>query len=178
MSSTTKTQLVMTLIGKDRPGLVQALAHEVEAQGGNWLESRMAVLAEHFAGILRVEVPTGQVDALQRALSSMEQLGVKLTVLESSVTQSLPPRQPARLELTGYDRPGIVAKITEVLAGQNVNIDELETSLEQAAMSGQPTFTARAALKVPGSSTLDEVSEALETIGADLMVEIKLEEME
>ena len=49
--------LVMTVIGRDRPGLVDSVASLVAEHGGNWLESRMSRLGGHFAGILRVEVP-------------------------------------------------------------------------------------------------------------------------
>ena len=49
--------LVMTVIGQDRPGLVESVAALVTEHGGNWLESRMSRLGGHFAGILRVEVP-------------------------------------------------------------------------------------------------------------------------
>ncbi len=44
--------LVLTLIGPDRPGLVEAVAEPIAAHGGNWLESRMAHLAGQFAGIV------------------------------------------------------------------------------------------------------------------------------
>ena len=49
--------LVMTVIGPDRPGLVDSVAALVAEHGGNWLESRMSRLGGHFAGILRVDVP-------------------------------------------------------------------------------------------------------------------------
>ena len=45
------TSLVLTVLGEDRPGLVEALAHIIAAHEGNWLESRMAHLAA--AGPLR-----------------------------------------------------------------------------------------------------------------------------
>ena len=45
---------MMTIIGRDRPGLVESVAQVVAAHGGNWLESRMSRLGGHFAGILRV----------------------------------------------------------------------------------------------------------------------------
>src|SRR5215208_771327 len=48
--------LVMTVIGADRPGLVQMVAARVADHGGNWLESRMCRLGGQFAGILRIEV--------------------------------------------------------------------------------------------------------------------------
>ncbi len=70
--------LVLTLIGPDRPGLVESLAKRVADHGGNWLESRMAHLAGQFAGILRVEVPPDKIDALQRALGELEAEGLRV----------------------------------------------------------------------------------------------------
>ena len=52
--------LVMTVIGPDRPGLVDTVAGLVAEHEGNWLESRMSRLGGHFAGILRVEVPASK----------------------------------------------------------------------------------------------------------------------
>ena len=58
--------LVLTVIGPDRPGLVEALSQSIASHDGNWLESRMAKLSGQFAGIVRVfhlpqtEAPTGR----------------------------------------------------------------------------------------------------------------------
>ena len=70
------TDLVLTLIGPDRPGLVESLAKRVAAYGGNWLESRMAHLAGQFAGILRVEVAAESIPALEAALAELEAEGL------------------------------------------------------------------------------------------------------
>ncbi|NCF90353.1 MAG: glycine cleavage system protein R, partial [Verrucomicrobiaceae bacterium] len=48
--------VILTVIGADKPGLVERLATIVADHHGNWLESRMARLAGQFAGILQVEV--------------------------------------------------------------------------------------------------------------------------
>ena len=42
--------LVLTVIGDDRAGLVNALAEAVTAHGGNWERSQLAELAGKFAG--------------------------------------------------------------------------------------------------------------------------------
>ena len=44
------TDLVLTLLGSDRPGLVELVAGVIAAHGGNWLESRMSHLCGKFAG--------------------------------------------------------------------------------------------------------------------------------
>ena len=43
--------LIVTIVGPDRPGLVNLISDRVTALGGNWLESRMANLAGQFAGV-------------------------------------------------------------------------------------------------------------------------------
>lgn len=48
--------LVITMVAADRPGLVESVAACVADHGGNWVESRMARLAGHFAGVARVTV--------------------------------------------------------------------------------------------------------------------------
>ena len=63
-----KHSLVMTILGADRPGLVSSIAEVVNRHKGNWLESRMARLAGQFAGILRVECPPEEMEALRSAL--------------------------------------------------------------------------------------------------------------
>jgi glycine cleavage system regulatory protein len=51
--------LVLTVIGDDRPGLVEQLATAVSLHHGNWLESSMSNLSGKFAGIVCVNVPEG-----------------------------------------------------------------------------------------------------------------------
>src|SRR3954466_14417442 len=72
--------LVMTVIGSDRPGLVQMVAARVADHGGNWLDSRMCRLGGQFAGILRVEVPAGRRDELVNALRSLEVDGLRAII--------------------------------------------------------------------------------------------------
>ena len=68
--------LVMTVIGQDRPGLVESVAALVAEHGGNWLESRMSRLGGQFAGILRVEVPGENEAAVVAALQKLESRGL------------------------------------------------------------------------------------------------------
>ena len=100
--------LVLTLLGPDRPGIVEAIAEPIARHGGNWLESRMAHLAGKFAGILRIEVPAGHEAALVAALRGLEAAGLKLTIDAGPSAAGLPGARPFVLDLVGLDRPGIV----------------------------------------------------------------------
>ena len=66
-----KQNLIIGFIGKDKPGLVHSIADVVNAQGGNWLESRMSQLANRFAGIAVVEVDAANIAAANIAAAPM-----------------------------------------------------------------------------------------------------------
>lgn len=169
--------LVVTVIGKDRPGLVESVAAAIEAQGGSWVESRMSRLAGQFAGILRASVPEAGVDALSEALEALRSDGLRV-VIERGVEEAVEEGYVILLDLIGSDRPGIVHKISEALAARGVNVDELNTECDGAPWSGDTLFKATAKLRAPKSLDLDQLRESLEAIAADLMVDISIGEAE
>ena len=171
------TTLVLTLVGSDRTGLVETVSHLVAAHGGNWLESRMARLGGRFAGIARVAVPMANEAALRAALAALETQGLKVaTELDPSAVPEPLRGRAARLELVGQDRPGIVHQISRVLAAHRVNVEELETSCVDAPMAGGILFRAKAVLQVPVASDMAAIRSDLETIAADLMVDLSFAE--
>src|SRR5437667_6583717 len=119
--------LVMTIIGPDRPGLVDSVASRVTENGGNWLESRMSRLGGHFAGILRVEVPGEREQSLIQALKGLEKEGLSVVVHSDRAQTASADKELSLLEIVGQDRRGIVRQISRVLASHGVNVEELET---------------------------------------------------
>src|SRR5690349_1204301 len=121
------TALTLTLIGRDRPGLVQSLSERVAAAGGNWLESRMARLADRFAGILLIDLPDAEIDRFLVELDALAAQGLKVTVERGLGDDRTAEQRTFLLELVGQDRPGIVRDIAQAMAGRGVNIEELTT---------------------------------------------------
>ena len=172
-----QVSLVMTVIGKDRPGLVDSVASIVADQGGNWLESRMSRLGGQFAGILRVQIPAEKEAALVRNLKHLETEGLTIVVHSDRPQAEESERTLTYLEIVGQDRPGIVHQISHALAAHGVNVEELNTECSSAAMSGETLFKAAAKLKIPSSCKLGELKRELEQIAEDLIVDITLKEL-
>jgi glycine cleavage system regulatory protein len=171
-----RTSLVLTVIGDDRPGIVEELSDTLLAAGGNWEESRMARLAGKFAGILRVSVEADRADALTASLRTANP-GLTVVVERSGIDAAAAFRT-IRLELVGNDHPGIVRDIARVLAEHQVNIEALETDVTSAPMSGDTLFRARAHLRIPPSVTLDWLRSRLEALAGELMVDLTLNDSE
>ena len=169
--------LVMTVIGSDRPGLVESLAGLVAAHKGNWLESRMSRLGGQFAGILRVALPAEHESALRGSLKSLSGMGLTVVAQPDEV---LPREESGRLsvlEIVGQDRPGIVRQISQTLAAYGVNVEELETECSSAAMSGETLFKAHAKLSLPECCDTVELRQKLERIAEDLIVDLSFQEL-
>ncbi|SFB46930.1 glycine cleavage system protein R [Azotobacter beijerinckii] len=165
--------LVLTVIARDKPGLVELLAQCIAGHGGNWLESRMARMAGQFAGILRVAVPEVAQSDLAAALQALESQGIRVLLAPSGAEPAATWRS-IQLELVGNDRPGIVRDITRLLAEHGVNLESLDTEVAPAPMSSEMLFHAQAQLAVPMELSLDLLQQRLETLADDLMVELIL----
>ena len=168
------TSLVLTLIGPDRPGLVELLAATLTRHHSNWLESRMAHLAGQFAGILLVEVPDADAKDLMTSLHELEAQGLRVVAARSSTGDIEDPERALVLELVGTDRPGIIREVSQALAARGVNVDRLDTGCSTAPMSGETLFRASAHLRAPANLEIAELRSDLEKISTDLMVDIDL----
>lgn len=164
--------LVMTVLGPDRPGLVEALSSAVAAHGGNWVESRLARLAGQFAGMVRIEGLRGEISDLEDALRGLE--GFEIVIRPVASLPSRPPLRVLGLELVGPDRPGIVREVFRAISARNINVDELETECISAPWTGESLFRAKARLALEPSSSLDQLRRDLDAVALELTLEIDL----
>ena len=170
-------RLVVGFIGTDKPGLVRSIADLVQRHDGNWLESRMNQLANHFSGIALVDVKAEKVAELTSALEGLEDLHVWV---DTGGETGLAPKQIKNLRclglnIVGPDRPGIVHDISLALEQHVANVVEMETHIASAPMSGESTFSADVVIEVAYemdwrviADRLDEVANAL---GMDILLE-------
>lgn len=171
--------LVLTVIGNDRSGLVDALSDVIESQGGNWTKSQMAELGGKFAGIVMVTVPDINAASFEAALEPLTAQGLlDITVMAIEASGVAPTEagmaRNFELSLLGPDQPGIVHDVSKALADNGVSIAELRTELREAPMAGGMLFEAHALLEVPPGLPADELKDCVEALEAELMVDIEL----
>jgi len=166
--------LVMTVIGPDRPGLVELMTANVVDHGGNWLESRMCRLGGQFAGIVRVEVASEKSDSLLATLAKLEKDGLHVSARKEAAIAPAVRGAVAVLELVGQDRPGILHQISHILAQHSVNVEELTSDRVNAPMDGSMLFQARISVLLPANVSLPQLRGELEKIASDLMVDVQL----
>ena len=166
--------LVFTIIGPDRPGIVENISHKVEDHGCNWLGSKLSRLGGKFAGIVQVEGAEDRLRELQRDLVQIEGLSVVVESAEEAEQDS--QSQQMVLTILGLDRPGIVHEVSSALASQGLNVLNLETEVSKAAMTGRLMFHGQAVIESGGQNDIERLSERLEQVSRDIGIDVELEE--
>jgi glycine cleavage system regulatory protein len=165
--------LILSVVGSDRPGLTQALAHAVFSAGGNWLESHLSRLGGLYVGSVLVELETGSIEALRAAVRAVDAQGLEVRIAPT-IEATGPAGDAVYFSLVGQDRPGIVQQVTAVLSGLEVNIEAFDTRISAEPHSGALLFHMEARLRLPPTLRADGVQAALEAISGEIMVDISL----
>lgn len=166
---------VLSMIGADRAGLVDALSEVIVEHGGTWERSQMVELAGTFAGMVLVRVPPDRAQAFVAGLEPLRERGL-LDVTVRSATDDADPdggAETIRFEVVGRDRPGIVHEVSHAIALLGIGIVELATSTESAAMDGGQLFRAEALVRLPDGVSREDLTSALEGLSNDLMVDVQ-----
>lgn len=170
------TEIIFTLTGPDRVGIVEKVTKALLDLGGNVQTSRMARLGGEFAILMLAALPEAQLQRIEPAMEPLRAQGYRMTF---SRTQQAPdgPREGwrvFRIEVRGADHEGIIHEIAQGLSRFGINIESMETGTAPAPMSGIPLFSMAASVAVPPE--LDEaawkeaVAEAAQRSGVDIAV--------
>lgn len=165
----------VSAIGRDRPGIVAAVAEGLLEVDGNVEDSRMSNLGGHFAVMLLVSTPAEHdLERVEAALApACERLGLEaLSVDEVDDTDA--QRGAAAdhvITVYGSDHPGIVHAISTGLAAAGVNITDLQTTLGGSAES--PIYMMLMEVEV-GDVAVEALTTHLREIAGRAQVEIEI----
>ncbi len=170
------SQLIVTAIGADRPGIVGEFTGHLHAGGANILDSRMVNLRGQFAVIVLIDAAGEKLASLKTALPAIaDRMGLKLLITEHQIPTAPPAGIPFKLKSYSMDQPGIVHRITEVLRAHGVNIEELSARQESAPFDGSPMFIMEMRLTVPKTVMLRKLRTELEAVCDEMNCELDLE---
>ncbi len=172
---TSLTYVVLTAVGPDRPGLVDAVTSYVLERGGNLEDSRMVNLHGQFAMMLLVAGSAECLAALRDGLPALQETAGVLAQLQPAAPP--PPAVaalPCRITAWAMDHPGLMNSVSHLLAGLDVNIESAETSLSSAPHTGTPLFTMQMVVSVPGTTPVAELREQLGRLCDDLNIDWNL----
>ncbi|MEN8168076.1 MAG: glycine cleavage system protein R [Pseudomonadota bacterium] len=168
--------LVISALGKDRPGIVKSLTKKVLDGGCNIADSRMTVLGGEFAIMLLVEGQWNTLAKLENALPDLQD-ELDLTIIGKRTDQRAQASNmlPYLVDVVSMDHPGIVNQLAEFFSERNINIEDLVTTSYAAAHTGTPMFSVHMSVGIPANIHLaglrDEFMDYCDALNLDAVIE-------
>jgi glycine cleavage system transcriptional repressor len=143
--------LVISAMGTDRTGIVEALARAASECRCNIADSRMAVMGREFTIIWMVSGTWDAIAKLEAQLPAVaKKLELEIITKRTELRAQAVPAMPYTVHVISLDNPGIVSDIANFFASQDINIEAMETNTYAAPHTGSPMFALAMTVNIPG----------------------------
>jgi glycine cleavage system transcriptional repressor len=176
-------------IGRDRPGIVAAVTHNLLDHELNVEDSQMTILGGHFTTMMIVSGGDSvDVGALRADLgATARELNLEAVSVEEVADAARAVSVPTHIvTVYGVDHPGIVHAVSAALAQCEVNITDLNTRLvvdekrvtRANGDGGEDLYAMMLEVVLPEGLTVKGLESMLEATRRDQGVEITIRELE
>jgi glycine cleavage system transcriptional repressor len=170
------SHLVISALGRDHPGIVDALSQVILEAGANIEDSRMTVLGGEFAVLMLVSGNWNAVAKLESALPGLQdKLDLVITSKRTQPRAPQPKLLPYAVEVVTMDHPGIVHEVARFFSSRNINIEDLATDSRMAPHTGTPMFNLTMKISVPADLSIAALREEFMDFCDDLNLDAVIE---
>ena len=152
--------LVISALGTDKPGIINALSKQAATHRCNILDTRMTVLGGEFALMMLVSGTAEDIGSLEPDLrGTAESLGLTVMLKHTSPKDTQSRNLPYSVEVVALDNPGIVHEITGFFGEKSINIEEMHTGTYAAPHTGTPMFSLELTVNIPSGMSLSKLKD-------------------
>jgi glycine cleavage system transcriptional repressor len=177
-------QALVTIIGRDGPGIVHLVSRVLADQGCHILGLSQTTLLGQFAGLFSTKVPDSRSlgdlsDVLSASLAGTS-LSYWIAPPDDDGQAPAVKSEPYVLTITGPDRPEIIVEVTKTVASFDANIDNLRAVTisggePEDQPAGPPPLVLVLEVTVPESVQGNAFRQALAMTAEELGIEISLQ---
>lgn len=170
------SHLVISALGRDKPGIVNQLSRAIYELDCNITDSRMTVLGGEFAILLLVTGPWNRLAKLEDQVPDLqERLDLTITTKRTEERAGNANLLPYGVDVVSLDHPGIVYSLASFFSEKNINIEDMTTSCYAAAHTGTPMFSVRMSIGIPAdihiAALRDEFMDFCDSMNIDAVLE-------
>ncbi|MDJ0024516.1 MULTISPECIES: glycine cleavage system transcriptional repressor [Pantoea] len=169
MSQPQPHHLVITALGVDRPGIVNAITRHVSSCGCNIEDSRLAMLGDEFTFIMLL---SGSWNAITLIESTLPMKGAELElliVMKRTNARATPPMPvTVRIQVEVPDSPRIIERFTDLLDKHQLNIAELVSRINPAQDNEQPVLYIQMTAHSPANRVSASIEQAFNQLCEEL----------
>jgi len=177
-------KILITVSGKDKPGIIAKVSGLLFARGCNLYDISMTLLEGQFVMMMTACLPSSKV--LGRVMQGLELLNQAPWSMDCHVTElkgNLPHglkhakgSLPYMITAFGKDRTGIVYEVSRALAGLRVNITDLDSRI--LGKGARTTYAMLLEVDLPGKNVLPKLKTLIAKVSKHLKIEIQIKPLE
>lgn len=170
------SHFALTIIGRDRPGIVAQVTEIVYRLGCNIADSSCSILGGQFAMILILSQPefTGK-ESFGDAFAPLEATNLSVFIRTLKPGGEIRPHlegEICMISVYGADQPGIVYKVAKELGDRQINITDLNTKL--VGSEERPVYVMMLEAVLPTTMCIEALMESMEELAKQLQVDISV----
>jgi glycine cleavage system transcriptional repressor len=177
-------KILVTVSGKDKPGIIAKVSGLLFARGCNLEDISMTLLEGQFAMMMTACLPSPS--AMGRVFQGLKLLGeapwslvCHVTELAGAVSRGRKHAKgtlPYMVTAFGKDRTGIVYEVSRALAALRVNITDLDSRI--LGKGAKTTYAMLLEIDLPSGRVLPKLKAHLAKISRKLKIEIQIKPLE
>ncbi len=167
-----RSKLIISANGPDRKGIVSEISSIISNNNANIETSKMIRLEKEFAMLILIEVDYDKHQNLSNDLNQISELSVNL--FETKTNLDILYKNKFHLYINGADNEGIVHAFSNFLSDLDINIDEVNTKIENAPMSATPLFMMDLIIGSISKINIQKLNNKLNLISEKLGVEVEI----
>ncbi len=170
------THFALTIIGRDRSGIVSQVTEILYQLGCNIADSSCSILGGQFAMILLISNPAiKEKSDFGDAFTPLEESGLSVfvrTLKPGGETRSQLEGDICLISVYGADKPGIVYQVAKELGDRKVNITDLNTKL--IGSETRPVYVMMLEAVLPPEMSEDDLKTIMDRLKGEMQVDISV----
>ncbi len=170
------SHFALTIIGRDRPGIVSQVTEILYRLGCNIADSSCSILGGQFAMILIISHPEiADKENFGDAFAPLEESGLSVFLRTLKPGGEKHPEmrgEVCMISVYGSDKPGIVYRVAKELGDRQVNITDLNTKL--VGSEKRPVYVMMIEAMLPEEMTTEDISRIVNRLKDELQVDISV----
>jgi len=169
-------KLIINAFGPDKLGLVSKISKVILSFNGNIENSKMILLESDFTILMLINIEKKNIRNLKEKLKDINDL--KISFKETNPKENNMKYINYSFSITVADNEGIIYLYSNLFKKNQINIENMETEINNAPISGFPMFTMKSLLNIPTDLNIINFKKDLKDIAQENNIEYKLKCLE
>lgn len=167
-------KLIINAFGPDKPGIVAEISKIILSFNANIENSKMILLGSDFTLLMLISIDGEKIDEFKNQLNNIIDLEVSFKETLININNENKYNKYS-FTISVADNEGIIYLYSDLFKNNNINIEKMETEINNAPISGFPMFTLSSILNIPLDLDIKTFKKSLKKIAQENNIEYKLE---